>query len=163
MHEWLHALSGFGSLAVIGVVLTQFSSSGKLARFLSALDDTALVALRRNFQRCGVEQEIASRRWEFAKELALNFLPFSCSPTTMNTLLVFGTRESGAALGRIRPVDGGIWKQVQCLETREHSDFLGNEREPVGRRNNQSFAFFSQGRTCSQAPNSQSSSRLFAK
>ena len=45
-----------------------------------------------------------------------------------------------------------------CLDTGEHSDFLENEKEPLlelGRRKNQVVAFFAQGHTCSQAPNSQ--------
>jgi hypothetical protein len=115
--KWLHALSGFGSLAVIGVVLTQFRFEWKIGPVPpSALDDTVR-ALRRDFQRYGeipalptrrVEREIASRRWEFAKELAWTFLPFSCSPSTRNEERGTNCRCSGVALGRIRPVDGGI-------------------------------------------------------
>jgi hypothetical protein len=89
---WLHALSGFGSLAVIGVVLTQFRFEWKIGPVPpSARDDTVL--RRDYFQRSGVEREIASRRWGFAKELALTFLPFSCSPSTIRSkqLLVFGS------------------------------------------------------------------------
>jgi hypothetical protein len=51
--KWLHALSGFGSLAVIGVVLTQFRFEWKIGPVPpSALDDTGLAerfpALRRD-------------------------------------------------------------------------------------------------------------------
>jgi hypothetical protein len=90
----------------------------------SALDDTAL---RRNFQRCGVEQEIASRRWEFAKGLALNFLPFSCSPTTMNTV---GVRDSGVG-SSLGPHSSRRWRDLEAgAVPRDQGTFrLPGERE----------------------------------
>jgi hypothetical protein len=97
-----------------------------LVRFLLLpFDDTVL---RRDFQRSGVEREIASRSWEFAKELALAFLPFSCSPSTIRSKQTVGVRE--------QPWAASVPSMAE-FERRCRASRLGNEREPLlelGRR-----------------------------